>query len=407
MSNALAVPAVTAAVVTLVQNAVDDLGITPGPVVAAADLAKSGPHARVGVFLHQVTRNGQLAASTVPTRAADGTVLRRPTAALDLHYLVCFRADDQWDVQTMLARVAAELSVVTVVSPALLTAAEAAHAEVVGNDLRTAEPVHIVADTISLDDLTRLWSLYPVGSHAPALAVRAGPVLVEAGSAAATGLPVRRIGLGAASISPLRLDAVVAADGPGAPVRASAPMPPLTLVGAGLSPAEGVVSAVVDGDVRPLTAATDDRATLATTGLLPGRHRVAVRHELPPLDAAVSATPVTRSSETRTFDVLPTLGALSRTASGPASGRQGTITAAVVPAVSRDQRVRLLLDAVAGGGAAALPAPALPAGGTGSVAFAFTGLPAGTYRVTLEVDGMRSLPPTDAGGAYVLPTVSV
>ncbi|MFD8889483.1 hypothetical protein [Streptomyces sp. NPDC059566] len=107
--------------------------------------------------------------------------------------------------------------------------------------------------------------------------------------------------------------------------------------------------------------------------------------------------------------VVPTLGAVvATTGSGHRPGlRTGTVSAAVTPPVGPGNRVRLLLDAMTPGSAVSLALTAgLPAGGppTAQVDFTVTDAPAGPYRLTLEVDGARSLPGLDANGLYV-PTV--
>ncbi len=398
MSNPLAVPTVTAALVTLVQAAVDTLGLTPGPVVSVRNLEDVGDNGRVSVHLYRVSRHEFLSNEMLPVRSGDGGLRARPTVALDLHYLVCFRGDGELDAQQMLAVSAVTLEANPDVSPALLTLMEAdpGNVALLGNDLRDS-PVraHWCADSLGVDELTKIWALYPAGSYAITLAVRAGPVLVEAAAVPAAGLPVQALALGARPLAALRLDSVGGPGGPGSQVRAGAPMPDLDLRGAGFATREGeTVLAVVDGvEVAP-TDADDTHLVVPGSGLAPGPHRVQVRRSGPPLDPALSTTRTSVTSEVRVVMVVPTLVSATKVAN--------RVDTTVHPAVSSAERVRLLMDPVAGGGSvAASPAPALPAGGTSSPSFDVSDVPAGTYRLTLEVNGVRSIPALDASGHYV------
>lgn len=404
MSNALVVPTVTAALVTLVQAAVDSLGLTPGPVVSARGLEDAGDNARVSVHLYRVNRHEYLSNEVLPVRSSTGELRTRPTVALDLHYLVCFRAQGELEAQQMLAVSAVTLEANPEVSPSLLTRMEAepTNAALLDNDLRDS-PVRArwCADNLGMDELTKIWALYPAGSYALTLAVRAGPVLVEAAAVPTAGLPVRALGLGAGPLAAVRLDSVGGPAGPGAQVRAADPMPDLELHGAGLAAGEGEsVVAVVDGvEVTPV-AGDDVHLAVPGIGLLPGPHRVQVRRYGPPLDPALSTTATSVTSEVRVAMVVPTLASATKV-----GNRVDTV---VHPPVSRATRVRLLMDPTAGGDSvAAAPVSPLPVGGTGTPSFGIADVPAGSYRLTLEVNGVRSIPDVDPGGRYVFVEVTV
>ena len=401
MSNPLAVATVTAALVTLVQSAVDALGLTPGPLVSASSLADSGDHGRVSVHLYRVSRHDALSNEPLPLRSSDGALRARPTVALDLHYLVCFRADTDLDAQSMLAVSAVTLEANPRLDPDLLALTEADHPQVVGNDLGDGPAwVRWTSDSLSVDELTKLWALYSAGEFGLSLAVSAGPVLVEAAAVPSVGLPVQAIGLGARPFSSLRLDAVGGPDGPGAPVRAASPMPALDLHGAGFRPGAGSTTVVVlDGAEVSPTAIDDAQVAVPGTGLLPGSHRVQVRTYGPPLDPDLSATPTVATSETRAVLVVPTLAAVAHAGD--------TVTATVQPSLSAGRRVRLLMDPAAGGVSVAVPADSLPAAGTTTPMFDVADVDAGTYRLTLEVDGVRSIPALDGSGHYVHLEVTV
>ncbi|MCU7820352.1 DUF4255 domain-containing protein [Kitasatospora sp. DSM 101779] len=415
MSNTTAVAAVTAALTTLVQNAVNGLGINPGPVVAPGPLDDTGDHARVGVHLYRVSRNATLSLADLPTRSSAGQLRQKPRAALDLHYLFTFRGTNEWETQRLLARAAAALHTVPHLTDTLLAEAETAHPEIADNDLaRADEPVRVTPEALSTDELTRLWALFPPATFTVTLAVAAGPVLVDGDGDPGAVLPVRTVLAGAAPFAPPRLDGVAGPEGRGAPVRAANPMPDLHLHGHALAARPGETSEVlVDGaPVTGVTAVDDTHLVLASPALAPGRRRISVRRSGPPAQPALSATRPSQVSAPVVVLVVPALGAITAaTATGHQPGlRTGTVSAAVTPPVGPTNRVRLLLDATTPGSAVSLALAAdLPVGHppTTQADFTVTDAPAGPYRVTLEVDGARSIPNLDPNGLYVLPVVTL
>lgn len=401
MSNHLAIAAVTASLTTLVQTAADTAGITPGPRVSASNLQDSGDHARIVVHLLRVSRNAAWSSQNLPTRSGGGGFTARPAAALDLHYLIAFRADTDFDAQSLLAVTAAELETWPILSPDLLTTAEATFPSIGGNDLRQApEPVRFSPDTVDQDVLLRVWSLYTIGTFAPTIGVIAGPVIVESPVTPSSGVPVSRISLGAEPLRTLRLDAVGGPAGPGAPIRSTTPPPMLTVVGAGFRPAQDeTVDLVLDGGTVTGTIVDDGQIRATVGALAAGQHRIQVRRTAPPLDPTLSSTPLVQLSEARTFLVLPTV------ASAVVTG--GKVKVTVIPAVSSANQVHVLLDPAAGGGVSLRLTPALTAAATSTFEVDPSGAASGTYIVTIEVDGARSLPPTDTAGRYVQTTVTL
>ncbi|MBN9511563.1 MAG: DUF4255 domain-containing protein, partial [Alphaproteobacteria bacterium] len=95
MSNALAIATVTETLLQLLQQRLD-VSQVPGALVTALppDSASGLPNPGVNIFLYQVSPNLALRNADLPTRAADGTLLRRPRTALDLHYLLTFYGDE-------------------------------------------------------------------------------------------------------------------------------------------------------------------------------------------------------------------------------------------------------------------------------------------------------------------------
>ncbi len=180
MSNALAVPAVTAALSTVLQVAIDRLGLNPRPVVGPRPTGVVSDGVGVGVHLYRITHDPSPAAKGVPARSVGGAEPQRMRVAFDLHFLITVRGNSEWETQQLMATAAAGLHAVPVLTPALLAGAEVEHPEIIGNDLGAAEDlVRITPVTLSVEELTDLWALFAPGSFTVSLAVSAGPVLIE------------------------------------------------------------------------------------------------------------------------------------------------------------------------------------------------------------------------------------
>ncbi|SOB86213.1 Pvc16 family protein [Streptomyces sp. 1331.2] len=404
MSNALAVPTVTASLVTLLQSRIDAASVMPRPTVKAGTLADDTNLPLVGVHLYRTGRNASLAADDLPTRPPYGGAPREvPRTALELHYLVTFRGQSAFQSEQLLALCAAALHATPEIFPALIEQAATDHPEIARNDLaRARERVRLRPEELSIDELTRLWALYQPGAFALSLAFVAGPVVVESPEAAGTVLPVLRTGLGARLLSGPRLDVVAGPEGPGAPVRAAAPMPDLRLFGSALAPLPGeTLKVLVDGAAAPATVVDAGQLTVPLTGARPGEHTVQVQRLTAPLDSTVSLTAPALASAPVAFTVLPTLGAVTATPAPGAGAYDGTLTADVLPPLTgSERRVRLLLDRVRPDATVALALDVTPAP-QAALGVRLTAAPRGDYRVTLEVDGARSLPPLDLHGLFL------
>ncbi|AJC56471.1 hypothetical protein GZL_03885 [Streptomyces sp. 769] len=88
MSNALALATVTQALALLIEHNLHpeiDLAVSVETRKPPAD-PPTDP--TITVFLYQVTHNPSMRNNDLVTRASDGTLLKRPAAAVDLHFLI-------------------------------------------------------------------------------------------------------------------------------------------------------------------------------------------------------------------------------------------------------------------------------------------------------------------------------
>ena len=133
------------------------------------------------MFLYQVTPNPSLRNSDLPTRAADGTLLKRPRAALDLHYLLTFHGDDaSLEQQRLLGAVVRELHANPVLTPAMIASVEQSVSFLAGSDLdQQPELVRFTPISFSIEELSKLWSFLLKVDYVLSTAYVASVVFIE------------------------------------------------------------------------------------------------------------------------------------------------------------------------------------------------------------------------------------
>ncbi len=196
MSNYLAVATVTKALAqildTAVKSAVDSANaVTQRP-------AANNRAACVDLFLYQVTPNPALRNSDLPSRESKGAVIKRPTCALDLHYLMSFYGDDsKLEPQRMLgAVVRALLAEPGLTRERILSVSQDDNGDKMsGSNLADAvEQIKFSPVSLTVDELSRIWSIFYQVPYALSLAYTATVVLIESDEPVAASLPVLRRG---------------------------------------------------------------------------------------------------------------------------------------------------------------------------------------------------------------------
>ena len=181
MSNYLAVATVTKALAQILDSAVKSAVDSSSAVTQRPDPSLKA--ACVDLFLYQVTPNAALRNSDLPTRNSRGPVVNRPTTALDLHYLLSFYGDDsKFEPQRMLgAAVRALLAEPGLTRERILSVSKDDNGDKMsGSNLADAvEQVKFTPRSLTVDELSRIWSIFYQIPYALSLAYTATVVLIE------------------------------------------------------------------------------------------------------------------------------------------------------------------------------------------------------------------------------------
>jgi hypothetical protein len=195
MSNALAIATVTTALAQIIRTAVQS-------VVPGADVLTERPDSaplgqpRVRLFMYQVSPNGVLRNNDLPTRAANGNLMKRPTAALDLHYLLAFYGNENdLEPQRMLGAAVRDIHAKPVLMRQMIEDAIASEPFLATSNLAEAvEQIKFTPLLFSLEELSKLWSVFFQAPYALSIAYQGTVVLIESEDNAQAALPVLRRG---------------------------------------------------------------------------------------------------------------------------------------------------------------------------------------------------------------------
>ena len=414
MSNALAIATVTEALRGfLAANLLPEINFAVD-VTARKPFVDPPTDPTISVFCYQVTPNPAQRNQDAPTRTADGTLLTRPRAALDLHYLIsCYGAETEMVPQKLLGAVVRALYVQPVLARADIEAA-ATRPFLRGSDLAAApDRVRFTPSTLDIDDQYKLWTMLSQTPYALSVCYQASLVFIEGRVGAPPGKPVEKRTVTAVPGGRPTVDRVLSRprNAPGAtPVEGPAPRDnDLVIEGSALS--AGKVFArlgAVDVPV-PADRVTDTRVLVRPPDDLPaGVHPLRVLHDVV-VDRNTTLVKVLQSN------VVPFVRAARVTATATAPK---ALTVTLDLPVGDRQRVQLLLDELGAPDGRAprtyqfdAPFPLPDARPPEQMTVPLGPMKAGRYLVRVQVDGAQSPIVRNAAGqitgpAQTLPEVS-
>lgn len=404
MSNYLAIATVTAALQQVLQPPLQN-------AVTGASVGFSRPDGKgssqkspvTNVYLYRVTPNAAYRNVDVPTRRGDGTLVKTPLTALDLHYLITFRgSDEKLEPQRMLGVVASTLDAQPLLSPNNIQAAAGAYSFLKGSGLDTQiERIRFTPTALSLEEFTKLWSAFFQIEYSLSVAYQASVVLIESSDIGQEALPVQARNIYVLPFAQPVINQVINQAGANVPI-----LPTSTLVIQG-SHLLGNLTSVQLGDlvvVPPSTQVTNTTITLPVpAGVEAGLLGVQVIQQLP-MGTPPQAHPGFQSN-VAAMVLHPVIT--------PVTADSTQITVNITPTVQPDQCITLLLNEAtlpppSPAAAYAFTIPPLTASAT-SLTFPITGVQAGgtSYFIRVAIDGAESLLNLDPTSSSFGPTVTI
>ena len=150
---------------------------------------------RRNLYLYQVTPNVAWRNADLPTRNSDGQLVQRPRAAFDLHYLLTFYGNEaQLEPQRLVGSVVRILHAQPLLTRQMIrsTITAATFDYLADSDL--ADEIEMVKFTplpLSLEELSKLWSVFFQTPYTLSLAYEGMVIFIEAAQLTRQALPVR------------------------------------------------------------------------------------------------------------------------------------------------------------------------------------------------------------------------
>lgn len=417
MSNFLAIATVTEVLGQTILSAAE------GALGKTVSLSKSRPEDPAGLdtvsvylYLYQVTPNAALRNADLPSRSTDNRLQQKPQVALDLHYLIAFYGDDkELEPQRMLGAVVRDLHARPLLTREQIRSGITGIKYLEVSDLADAiELVKLTPISLSLEESSKLWSIFFQTKHALCIAYQGSVVLIESDETSQQALPVSDRGVtGTPFIQPV-IEQLRVLDSNGAelPVNQAIELGARLLIkGKGLkgqstqvlvNDSEIGIASITDTDIHllPLPAQLPD-----TTPLRAGIRSLQIVHSMslgtPPVPHPVIGSNVVP------FLLRPNISA---------SLQGAAIHIQFTPRIGKTQRVILILNELTDNhkpNGYRFDAPKdngindPDVADTDSIDFPTAPVVMGLYLVRVQVDGAESLLQKNVSGMYDQPQVSV
>lgn len=196
MSNYLAIATVTATLQRTLQATIQvDVDGARVTTVQPNTLGGGTPETGVNLYLYHASPNPAWRNSDLRTRFSDGQFAKRPQAALDLYYLIsCYGNEIELEPQRLLGSVVRTLHARPVLTRESIydTLADSTFAFLTNSNLaEQVETVKFMPVSLSVEELSNIWSVFFQSPHALSMAYQASAVLIESDDIPQRALPVR------------------------------------------------------------------------------------------------------------------------------------------------------------------------------------------------------------------------
>ena len=404
MSNQLAVANVTAALWELLQ-------IPVSKAVTGANVVFSGPKKAangtepptVGIFLYQTTPNAAYRNADLPTRRSDGTLVQRPQAAIDLHYLFTFHGDDKaLEPQRMFGVVTRILQAQPLLSKQLINQAVLDYGFLKGSNLaEQVESIRFTQAHQTLEELSKLWSMFFEVEFSLSAVYEASVVLIESDDPPQQALPVQARNIYAVPFRGMSVTRVISQAGADQPIVAGST---LLIEGQQLR-GDLTIVLLENKDLSPATV-SDSQVTLPLPAdVNAGLRGLQIVHRM--LLGTPPALHRGFESNVAAFVLHPTI---TLATSSPAADPPGSfdVTLTLDPHIGAGQRAMLVLNSLPGVPVAAYTSlPVIAAAAGPQVTINIAGAPSGSYLVRVQIDGAESLLTMGANGMFNGPVVNL
>jgi hypothetical protein len=397
MSDFRAIATVTAVIRDLLEEVQIDMKSIPhSPIIkvktVTPDALKTANEDALNLFLYQVTPNTAYRNDDLPSRASDGSLIKKPQFAVDLHYLVTAYAahNNELKAQMMLASAITILHDNALITKDRITATvdnltnNSENEVLAGSNLADQpEAIKLTPRALSIEDLTKLWTSFFQTSYRISVAYTATVVLLESKLKPKPAFPVSKRLI---RVSPIKQPIIDSVD---PQTLEYAPGAKLTVTGRNLLGDKVVVQIDQTQVPVPSADASEQRVTISLpVGLTAGIKQVKVLNlfVFQPGDQGHKGY----ESNVAAFVLSPKI---TRVAPNIVAHRD-TLTINVEPGVAEGQTVTVLVgDFVL---PVELPSAASTAYPLKTISVTIPSYVAlGAYPVRLRVDGADSVPATD------------
>lgn len=393
MNTHLAIAAVTA---TLRQVLYDSVGADVGgmevTILAPDDPYLKNDSPRLNLFLYQVTPSAAWRNVDVPGLREDGTLVSRKQVGLDLHYLLTAYGKSTAtnpEVHAVLGSAVRTLHEKPVLTrQTILKVVSSLDPYLRQSDLADQlDLVKLTLQPLSLEELSKLWSVFFQTPYRPSVGYQASVVVIEGKKAPRPALPVRDRDVYVRTFKQPVIERVFPASGEYEPILSGA-----TVIIAGTQLEGDVTRLIIDGQELSLDTLSQTQATFQLPqGLKAGVHALQITQK-----TLIGRPPTPHSgieSNVAAFIVCPRIVKITLTG----SAHMGELRIELTPPVGRGQRAVLLLNQI-GTTQAESARYSLAAEPRGSddppeqneLFFKFERVQGGTYLVRVQVDGAES-----------------
>ena len=200
MSNSLAIATVTEAFKQQIQKALTDSESETGisgalvkalrPTTTTSGFPNGESNVYAGLYLYQVIPNTAWRNDFSPVRRSDGSAVRGTRSAFDLYYLVTFYGDEsKMEPQRILGCVVRKVASEPILTTDMIKNAKTG--ALVKSNLETeVERVKFSQLPLSLEELSKLWSVFFQTTYCISIAFQASVVFIDGTESAGPSLPV-------------------------------------------------------------------------------------------------------------------------------------------------------------------------------------------------------------------------